>query len=882
MTWLWRLWRNLTNSRRVDDDVCDELSASFDLLVDEKMSAGLSRDEARRAARLELGPISATADAIRDVRAGASLVVLHRDVRYALRCFRRSPGFVTVAILTLALGIGANAAIFSVVKSVLLDALPYREASHLMRLHLVSADGTQVDAAFRATTVREIVVRQRSFSQLAAFAPVRDGVYGADDARIVAIGWVEPRLFETLGVTAALGRTLDDDDRAVGYVPASGVESGIDTAPALLLSDAAWRRLFAADPSIIGRRIRINGQAREVVGVLPPDFIGPKGTADVYLAFDLSAAVQTGAGWLGIVGRLRPGVTTDDAARDVARIAGELKREHSAAAVGDRTAIAAIPLREAMVGNLRGALLVLAASAALVLLIACANLAGVLVSRSLSRRREFALRIALGANRGRLVRQLLTESAVLALLGGTAGLLLADGLLSVLEKVAPAALPAHVNLSLDTGVIGVTAVVSIVTGLAFGVVPALSVDRADNGVMLRGGARGASESRRPRRLRGGLVAIQLALCAALLVGAAVLSRSLWQMMTAPIGLDPVGVFSATLRLPTARYPTLESRSDFQQRLIERLRRLPGVESVALANKVPTISPRREAFLKEDAAPGTAQTVVLYAAVTDDYFRTLRIPVRRGRTFEGSDRQGSPPVVVISETMARRYWPAGDALGARIRLNDTVATIVGIVGDVRNDLAKFDADPMVYRSFRQESTWVVAILVRVQGEPLAVTQSVDREVAAIEPELPLQNTLALEEAVGGGLAARRLPVALLSGFGVLALLLSSLGVYALFASMAAAREREFGVRMALGSSACGVAALLMRQGAGWMALGLAGGAAGAWLQMRVLGSLISNVPPFDPVAAAIAATILLLAAALALVIPIRRATRVDPIIALRAE
>ncbi len=634
------LWRNLVHRRRVDRDLDEELAAAYDLLVEEKVRSGMPVDDARRAARLELGSPDTLKDQVRDVRAGAGLDALGQDVRYSLRQFRRAPGFAAVAVVTLALGIGANAAVFGVVKSVLLDALPYAEADRLVRVRPYFLDGAPGSPLLFSRMVHTIASRQQSFESLAAFDSARDAVLGGEDSpRIVTIAWVEPGLFKTLGVQAALGRTFHDEDRAIGHVPVSGGERGPDTARVVVLAHEAWQGLFAGDPGIVGRDVRINGIPRTVIGVLPRGFVGLRGQADFYFAFDLAPALTSGAGWLGLVGRLKPGTTHEAARRELAAIwaAREYPQDF------DRLGMTAMPLRDAMVGSTRAPLLVLLASAALVLLIACANLAGVQLSRALRRRKEFAVRVALGAGRRRLVRQLLTESTLLALAGGGAGLLLAQWLLSLLRGLARPVLPAHAELSLDPGAVLGMAVLAVSAGLAFGVAPALSVGGWDAQGLLRDQARGASEARRPRRLRGVLVAAQIALCASLLAGAGLLARSLWEMVAAPLGFDPPGLLTAKVRLPTREYPTLESRARFQEQLADRLRALPGVEAVAMANKLPTAEdPRHDGLSIEGAPPDAAPPFVAYASVSDDYFRTLRIPVRQGRAFDASDRSDGPP------------------------------------------------------------------------------------------------------------------------------------------------------------------------------------------------------------------------------------------------
>jgi putative ABC transport system permease protein len=872
------LWRNLARRSRVEDGLDEELRAIQELLAAEKRRSGLAPAEAERAARLELGSRDALKDEVRDVRTGASLESLLQDARHSLRLMRRAPAFTAVAVATLALGIGANAAIFVAAKSVLIDALPYADADNLALVYGYRVDGGGWRPLLQARIPLEVVARQRSFQSIAAFDSPRDGVLGGEDTpRLVTIAWVEHNFFSTLGVQAALGRTFREDDRAFGHVPASGAERGPDTARAVLVDHAAWQRLFAGDPAVVGREVRLSGLPRTVIGVLPRGFVGPTSPADFYLAFELAPARNVGAGWLRLVGRLQPGMTHDAAARDVA--AAWASRENPQDFKG--LAMSAMPLREAIAGRARTPLLLLLGSAALVLLVACANLAGVLLSRALARRRELAVRMALGAGRARLVRQLLVESTMLAVAGGAAGLLLAQLLLRLLRGLAGPVLPAYADLSLDPAGVLVIAVVTLACGLGFGLAPALAVSRSEAQASLRDDARGASEGHRPRRVRGVLVAGQLALSASLLAGASLLGHSLYRMATAPVGIDATGVLSATLRLPTLEYPTLEARTRFREQLLERVRALAGVEQAALANKVPTVNPRTDPFLVE-GAPSESTQAVLYASVSDDYFRTLRVPVLAGRAFGSSDREGSPPTAVLGETLARRYWPDGGAVGARVRLGGELVTVVGVVGDVRNDLTLREAQPMAYRSHRQESTQRIAILVRTRGNPLALVKPLERELAALDPTIPLQQPTRLEEAVGQALAPRQLSVVLTTAFSSLALLLATLGVYAMFAGMAAAREREFGIRMALGSRPTAIAGLLLRQGAGWMTAGLVAGVLGILGVIRVLGGLLPGLSGFDPLALGGAVLVLLAAASAALLIPARRAARADPVLALRAE
>lgn len=813
------------------------------------------------------------------------------DLRSGIHQLTHSPAFALVAGITLALGIGANAAVFTVVKSVLVDSLPYADADRLVRVYGRMRDGSQERGPLSAGTVNDLAERQRSFSSLGAFVNLAfDAVYGADEGPQVAkIVWVDPAFFETLGVPAARGRTFHREDALSGLVPLSGGQLAPDRDSVVLLTHTAWVRLFGSNPNVLGQNVRINGISRIVIGVLPRGFMGPMGEADFYFAFDIRPVLDDPIAvrrsqWLGLVGRLRPGVTHDVAQREIASIWNDLVREYPAD--NGTLGMTSMPLRDAMVGDSRSRLLVVMASAGLVLLITCANLAGALLSRTLARRREFAIRTALGARRGRLVRQLLTESTVLALAGGAVGLLLAVLTLDAFRGLASQALPVHTSLSLDWGAVLVTAMLALVTGLAFGVAPALSIDRSDVQVTLRDETRGAIESRRSRRLRGALVTGQMALCISLLAGAGLLVRSLLAMTTASLGFDPDSVLTAMVQLPARTYATPQESALFREEFTNRLRALPGVDAVATATSIPTAVRQRMGITPEGVPSSDAQPFLLAAVVSDDYFRTLRIPLREGRTFDARDRVDAPPTVVISESAARRHWPAGNAVGSRLRLGPNpespLIEVIGIVGDVRNDPARPDAEPMAYRSSRQIAVPLVTVVLRAQGDPLLLVRSIERELAAIDPGLPLQRAMTLDAVLGEGLAGRRLPVLLMTAFGALALLLASVGVYAMFTSMAAAREREFGVRMALGSRPRAIAGLVLRQGVGWMAAGLALGALGTIVVIRLVRDLLYGVQPFDPMTLGLSVAILVGCATIALLVPLRRATRVDPAIALRAQ
>ena len=872
-----------------DDEMDREMAFHIDAVTRDYVRGGMSETDAVRAARKQFGNVRRHKEAGHDARSG-HFDELVQDVKSGLRQLTGAPTFAFVAAITLALGIGVNAAVFAVVKSALLDALPYTDADRLVRVY-GGARAQQQRGPLSAGTISDIRERQRSLVSLSAFMDFPfDAVYGSESGSQVArMAWVEHSFFDTLGVSAARGRVFRAEDALSGLVPLTGGALAPDAPSAVMLTHSGWTRLFGGDEAVLGRDVRLNGIPRRVIGVLPSNYVGPMGAVDFYLAFDLgpvlgNAILVRGSQWLGGVGRLKPGVAHETARDESAAIWTDLVREYPA----DNRALglATIPLREAMVGNTRTPLLVLMASAGLVLFITCANLAGALLSRALSRRKEFAIRAALGAGRGRLVRQLLTESIVLAMTGGVAGVVIASVTLDRLGSFAAGALPGYITLSLDWGAVLVTGAIAIATGLLFGIAPAMSIERSQGQSTMGDDSRGASESRRSLRLRGALVAGQMALCLSLLVGAGLLARSLWAMTGQSLGFEPDGVLTAALQLPLRDYTTPQSRLLFRTRVEEELRRLPGVTAVATATSIPTAVRQRAGVTLEGAPSSDGPTFVITAAVSDDYFRTLQIPLRQGRTFGAQDLPNTPTRLVISESMARRFWPDGNAIGQRVRLGPNpqapLNEIVGIVGDVRNDQARPDAEPMAYISTRQNGAPILTILVRAQGDPFALARPMERAVANLDPGLALQRVMTMSVVLGEGIAGRRLPVLLMTGFGVLALLLASVGVYAMFASLAATREREFGIRLALGSRPGAIAALVLRQGAAWMAAGLAMGAFGIVLVVRLVRDLLYGVLPFDPITVGAAVAILLACATLALLIPVRRATRVDAAVALRAQ
>jgi predicted permease len=869
-------------------EVDEELAFHLEQRVADYVARGMDPAAARAAALERLGELSAVRQICTDLlteerkasRRRMWLDDLAQDLTFGLRAARRAPLFSLLTILTLALGIGANAAVFGVVKSVLLDALPYRDADQLIRVYTINTERPLEKTPLSAGAAVDLGKRARSFTQVAWFRSPNDQTYEAPDgAQSVPAAEVSGKFFNTLGVPAVLGRTITDADLAPG-------------APAVaMLGYDAWQRLFAGDRGVLGTVVRLESRPLTVIGVLPKGFVGPMGPADFWLPIDLSAFLGNPVGerrarMLAVVGRLAPAVSAANADRELTTLAGDMAREHPES--DGAFSLVSLPLRDDMMGDTRSPLLIVMASAGLVLLLTCVNVASALLSRTLSRRREFAVRTAIGAGRWRLVRQLVTESWLLAVAGGLVGVGIATLGLALTRTFARGALPSYASPSLDVSVLVFAFGLALVTGVLFGLAPAISIGRVSTHDVLQAAARGATETRRSRQMRGLLVAGQIALSVSLLAGAGLLARSLWEMTTTPLGFEPNGIVTVPLRLSFGTYRTRAQRAQFIDRLEQQLQGVPGVASVAAASSLPPRQLGLINFVVEGVPwPAGVEPFVRSVATTDGYFSAMRIPVRQGRTFAPDDRNDSAAVAVISESMARKFWPDGNALGTRIRVginrNEPWRQIVGVVGDVRNDPALHDVEPTLYTNVVGAGSIIVRAACQPNVEtcdPTSLQPTIRRIVAAIDASVPTDRITTLQSQVGGGLASERLPVALMVAFGALALVLASVGVYAMFAAMAVAREREFAVRMALGSSRGAVAGLVIRQAALWMIVGLVFGSVGVFAVIRSVRAMLFSVSPFDSIALGGAVVLLVVFAAAALIVPIRRAATVDPITSLR--
>ena len=807
------------------------------------------------------------------------------DLRYALRALRKSPGFTLVAALTLALGIGANSAIFSVVYGVLLRPLPYRDADRLVTVNHLYPSLKGLEAGVSAPGFVDYRDRSRVFAGVAVQAGWQPSLTGRGDPERLTGSRVSGQFFSTLGVGAALGRTLRPDEDQPGRENV------------VVLSDGFWRRRFGGDRAAIGQTLTLDGVPHEVVGVMPPTFrdyfVRP---AELWRPIALTAEQITGGRtneWLTLTARLRPGVTAEQAQAEMRTLAEQLKRQYPEAFPADWS-LAVASLRDKGTGGVRPALLVLFGAVGLVLLIACANVANLLLARAAGRAREVAVRTALGAQRGRIVRQLLTESVVLALGGGALGLLLAQFGVQALgafsQAAAGAAGPAE-PVGLDAPVLLFALALSVGTGLLFGLAPALQAAGGGLQQSLREGGRGAAGDRAAQLVRRGLIVAEVALALMLLAGAGLLVKSFTRLLGVDPGFDPRNVLTATVALPAAGYASDTQRVAFFDELLPRIAAIPGVQAVGASSGLPlTGSGWTQSFDAEGYQPPAGQPSPWgeFKVITPGYPQVMRVPLVRGRGFTEQDGPGAPAVALVDEELVRRYWPGQDPIGKRLDFGTTASgrrrllEVVGVLRHVRQQGLDDDARVQVYVPHKQRGLDRMSLVIRTAGDPLQVVPLVRAAVQQVDRDQPIADVRTMDALLAESVGQRRLSTVLLALFAGVALALACIGLYGVTAYAVTQRTREIGVRMALGAAGSQVVGAFVRDGLRLTALGLALGLAGAVAGGRLIASQLYEVEPTDPVTLGATAATLAVVAALASYLPARRATRVDPIAALRAE
>jgi putative ABC transport system permease protein len=878
LSWLRSTSQNLSQRARVEADLDQELTAYLELAAEEKVRAGMSPRAARRAARLDLGGVEQVKEGVRAVRAGAFLDGLRLDLRYGARALARSPGFTAVALLALALGIGANTAIFSVIDGVLLRPLPYPQPGSLV---LVSRHFARSNFPYGNLCLADYLdwrAANRVFEDPALVFRRHFDLSGAGEPEQLAGASVTAGFFSALRVRPLLGRVF-----------VAG-EDGAARQQLAVVSESLWRRRFAGNPGIVGQTIHLDGKAATVVGVMPATFHFPRPDSEVWTNLLFDPPTRRGPFFYRGIARLKPGIALAQAQAEIDAVGRRIELADPRLA---RLTFPLQPLREAIVGDARPALLVLFGAVTLVLLIASVNVANLLLARATAREREMAVRLGLGAGRARLLRQLLTESGLLALLGGAAGVAVAAAGIGLMRTWNPGDLPRMQEVRLDASVLGFTLLTALATGVVFGLAPALQSSRAGLVTALREGAHTASAGRRRRRTRAVLVVAEIALSLVLLAGAALFLRSFVQLQRVKIGLlvEPRRILSLQISPSPVKYLNNAACLAFYERLLDRLRHLPGVESAAVSDSLP---PDREGdadtyvVAGRPLSPEALNPIVSAPTVGADYFRTLGIPLLRGRFFDRRDRPDSLPVVILSEGMARHEFAGQDPLGQRLKRSgpdipgSPFMEVVGVVGNTRYLGLDNPVDAAYYTPATQNVGLKQILVVRAAAGAANLAPELRRAVQAVDPDAVVGSVVTLEQAKSSAVAQPRFRTLLLTAFATVALLLAAIGIYGVIAYSVAQRRHEIGVRMAFGARRSAVVRLIVGQGASLALAGIGLGLAGALALSRLLANQLFEVSATDPVTFLLVALLLGGVALAASLIPARRAARIDPHAALKID
>jgi len=804
-----------------------------------------------------------------------------QDVRYGIRGLLKRPGFTAIALLTLALGIGANTAIFSVVNAVLLRPLPFRDPD---RLVIVWEDATFAGFPLNTPAPANFVdwkTQNQSFADMAASAESSFNLTGDGEPERVAAYSVNANFFPVLGAQPVLGRTFSAEEDRPGANKVA------------VLSYSLWQSRYGGDPRILNRDIQLNGEKHTVIGVMPASFQFFERDVRVWVPLALNAEelANRGGHYLKVVARLKPGVSIAQAQADMDAVMRRIAVDNPGETMDGKLGAVVLPLRDQMVGQSRGSLIVLLVAVAFVLLIACANVAGLLLARAVGRRREIALRVALGAGRARLIRQLLTESFLLAGVAGVLGSLLAYWSFTFLQGLVPEEMALAAPLSLDTRILGFTLLISIATGIIFGLVPAWQAANIDLNEALK---QSSTRTTSTGRLRSGMIVFEVALSLVLLVGAGLLIQTLFQLFRQYSVLEPEKVLTMRTILPREKYKEPQQRDNFYQQVLQRVAHLPGVVSVGYSTSIPLAwKGGTSGFYPEglkSPIPGMAYDSN-HRQVSVDYLQTMKVPLRQGRFFENSDNAQSMPVAIINETMARQYWPGENALGRRFKLGDPDdkkapwIQIVGIVGDIRQMGLDEPVKAEMYFPYQQDRTiWYIPrdLAIRTTGDTATLVGSVRQAIREVDPDQPVSNIATMAEVLGTEAAQRRMGMIMLVGFAALALLLASLGIYGVLAYFVTQHTSEIGVRQALGATPRNILFLVLKKGMGLTLLGVVIGLACSFALTRLMSSLLFGVKASDPLTFLMVPVVLGAVALFACLIPARRATRIDPLVALRYE
>jgi putative ABC transport system permease protein len=880
--------------KREQSDFGAEIEAHIELETERLQERGLSYEDARTAAYRTFGNVTRVQERFYESQHPIWWDDLLQDIRYALRLLRNKPTFTAAAVLTLALGVGANTVIFSVVNAVLLHSLPFPEPERLVRIFFNNPGTGLHGVRFSVPELEDLRDRSGVFEEVSAIARGSINLTGGSQPQRLEFVVASPKYFSMLRATPQIGRLFGPQEFTPGY------------AQAAVISDSLWRRDFGADPGVLGRTVHLDSDAYTVVGVLPPEFRHPGQPrvhdVDVWITSGFSAApdpppTRSTRALPGALGRLKPGITPAQAQDRLTAMAGELRRDYPTDYPTEgKFTIEIQPLQESMVGNVRPMLLVLQGAVILIAFIVSLNIANLLLARASGRQQEMAVRSALGASRTRIIRQMLTESLLLALLGGAAGFALAVVAMRSMLRVVPSTIPRLNEVTMDWRVLAFALLISVLTGLLFGLAPAVHSTRANLSLAIREGSRGSGHSVTTGRLRDTLIVSELAIAVVLMTGAGLLLRTLRDLLKENPGFNPTQVVAANVNLPAPndprldQYSTIGRQSSFYRELQRRMNAIPGVELAAIVSDLPTAgSPFNFTLGVEDrVSPSGEQLRAEPILISPDYFKVMQTPLVRGRFLTEGDEESKPRVAVIEQSTARRYWPNGDPLGRRLRVGQSPwMTVVGIVNDIKHDGLDTEGVPHIYVSIYQPfdaANGVVfrdfAVVMRTALPVSALAPEVRREVRSIDSGLPVYSVASMNEWLDKSLASRRFSAQLVSGFAALSLLLASIGIYGVLAYMVGQRSREIGLRMALGATRADILKWILRRGIVLAAVGVLAGVILSASAASMMASLLYGVRPHDPAVFLIVPLILLAVGVLASYLPAWRAAKLDPIFALR--
>lgn len=873
------LWRNFWNKNKVEQELNEELQSYLEILIEEKIKKGINPKDAQRQALIEMGGAEQIKEKVREVRIGYYLETLWQDLRYSLRMLLKNPAFVFTVIITMALGIGANTALFSLINAALLNPLPLSESEQLMMIYTETPNDSWGFSSY--PDLIDWRNESHSFSDLSAITDYRVNLTGQGEPSRVVSGYVSANFFKLLRVEAAIGRT---------FIPGEDIQGA---EPVIVLSHTLWQNQFGADPKLIGQTLNINGQFFTVIGVLPKDFYFHWGDFQAWIpiqyhpTFSLDRKEPSTVA----IGRLKASVTPAQARIEMAEISHRLATQYPD--TNKERGVMIIGLKDQLIDEVSKPLMITFGATILVLLIACANMANLFLARSITRQKEIALRLALGASRWRITQQLLTESILIALLGGLLGLsigLLSKELIlyssSILSPMRQSLLPPGMEVKLDFRMLSFTFIVTVLVGIILGLVTALRVPTSNVNEVLKEGGKTASEGSGNNRWRNMFVVSQIAFTLVLLICSGLLVKSFRVLMSVNPGFDASNVLTVEYELPEDRYPEIAQQWAFHQKVVERIRTFPGVIDASAIVQLPytgRVGIFEVVLLDRPEPPKDQAPRAQFNRVDPYYFQTMKIPLISGRVFTEQDKIGTLPVVIINQAMAERYWPGQDVVGKSLRIpdSDSVAQIVGVVGNIKY----YNVDEpiaQIYLAFAQFPGSFARLVVRTTGSPLTAINSVKQAVWQVDKDQPLWRFRTLESLFERSIGSHRFVMYLLSVFSLVSVLLAIVGIYGVISYSVNQRTHEIGIRMALGAQWIDIIKLVVGYGAALILIGIAIGLVGALALTHYIKVMLFNVEATDISTYCIVSLLLALVALLACYLPARRATKVDPMISLRHQ